>query len=845
MTNLLPSLETPWAGSHEVLVYPVGRAPYRRQKQQIQKPEGWDVWYVHGPDSRDDHPNWTEPETSFMHRHLNPERVDHGQQSYRIFGPAGPIWAGLKTQVEVIPGQRYSLQALAHGWCNHNDRDAVPGHEDCCGDPLCSWGAGRAEYAAYVEDLPPLNGDPWSDALHTAAFTVGIDPTGGGDPTSGRVIWSSALAIYNAFHPLSVFAIADNPTITVFLQQKMIWAFRNLDGYWDGVSLVEVDQPEEPITWHPPAFDYEKTAVLFGPQAGPELRAAGAIACSHPRLKGTDAQSVEDAATGPDVCSVKAVSWAEAELRPYIEENYPHVTLSFIDGESAAEIGVKLLPPLTEDVAIGMTDPRWADHRFGEDPVSRTGAYGCLLDACAVILRDVYGTDVTPPILDQLLVNARVAYFRGNLIDWPKLCSLFSSLQDPIKHNRRLSEFELTALLKDHVVILRRDDGKHFVVLERVEGEDLHVIETWDGTRQVWTIDDYLGVRAARVVEPTLQPLPDPEPSPPPPLEPGVSPGVLFGAQQQRYGEGRDEFISRVKPPAWMLLQGYEEARRIKELSPDTKVIIRYVDNDWGSYLFADDPDAAADRFLNKFRGSLERNAPWIDFVTGLNEYIAIDDYAALRASGIWLEALCAALDRIGYPARPIGFNTGVGNPEHDHLCDARGVERQIKLMVRGARALMWAGGGFGHHAYHGSRADGFCTLTTNDSDGRPNRFHYSMRSLLSIDKVLLEHDVEIDHYLTELGAIYYDPVHGMCNAGAGWRWPATMGEGAADRYVDELLLLNRYLVDWNAHNGGRLKAALLFLFGGNNDWKYFDLEGECSRKLADAFVRIQEEASG
>jgi hypothetical protein len=242
-------------------------------------------------------------------------------------------------------------------------------------------------------------------------------------------------------------------------------------------------------------------------------------------------------------------------------------------------------------------------------------------------------------------------------------------------------------------------------------------------------------------------------------------------------------------------------------------------------------------------RGALEGNAEWIDYVTGLNEYIAIDDYAALRASGIWLEAFCAAPDRIGYPARPIGFNSGVGNPEHNHLCDARGIERQMPLMVRGARALMHVRGGFGHHAYHGSRADGFCTLTTNDGDGRPNRFHYSMRSLLSIDKVLLEHDVEVDHFLTEFGAIYYDPVHRMCNAGASWRWPATMGPEAADRYVEELVLLNRFLVEWNAEHDNRLKAALLFLFGGNSEWRYFDIEGEFSMKLADALVQVREAA--
>jgi hypothetical protein len=182
-----------------------------------------------------------------------------------------------------------------------------------------------------------------------------------------------------------------------------------------------------------------------------------------------------------------------------------------------------------------------------------------------------------------------------------------------------------------------------------------------------------------------------------------------------------------------------------------------------------------------------------------------------------------------------------VGNPEHNYICDEKGIERQMPLMVRGARALMQADGGFGHHAYHGSRADGFCTLTTNDERGNPNRLHYSMRSLLSIDPVLLEHGVVVDHYLTELGAIYYDPVHRMCNAGAGWRWPATMGEGAADRYVDELVMLNGFFREWNAAHNGRLKAALLFLFGGNHEWRYFDVEGAFSTKLADALVALRD----
>ncbi|MFO7743423.1 MAG: hypothetical protein R6X31_14045, partial [Anaerolineae bacterium] len=497
MSHLLPNpnFEQPWTGSHECVVYPIASdgkpgAPYRRVKPQIQKPSGWHVWYVHN------HPTWTEPECTYMHRHLTPERIHDGQNAYRIFGPAGPVWGGLRAQVEATPGHPYTLAAHAHAWTNHNDPDAIPGHESCCGDPLCSWGAGRGPCIALFDELPELNGDPWSDALRAAQFTVGIDPTGGTDPLADTVIWSPPWAIYNRFHQLAVTVLAEACVITAFLQQKLFWPFRNNDGYWDSVSLTRTDdEGSDSPQWTPPAFDYAKTAILFGPDASPALRAAGGIACSHPRLKSTDAQSVEDAASGPPDRTIKAVGhvlseaegWEEKELRAYIDQFYPGTKLSFIEGASPAEIGVRLLPPLADDVAIGMTDARWRDHFFGEDPAAKLGAYGCVVTACAVILRDVYGTDVTPPILDQLLVNDRVAYVAGNLIDWAGFCSLFSRLQDPIKHNRRLSEFELRSLLQDHAVILRRDDGKHFVVLERVEGEELHVIETWNGQRKVWS----------------------------------------------------------------------------------------------------------------------------------------------------------------------------------------------------------------------------------------------------------------------------------------------------------------------------------------------------------------------
>lgn len=843
--NLLPqgNFEAPWDGSHQVTVYPATGAPFTRDKAEIHRPTGWDVWYRHEPNND---PAYHEPECTYVHRHLTPERIHAGNNAYRLFCSFRPFWAGLRAQVHVTRGHNYKLTAFAHAWSNHNGHDAIPGREDCIGDPACSWGAGRGPYATLFDDLPPLNGDPWNDALHAAAFAIGIDPTGGLDPDAPTVCWSPHAAIYNSYAPLTITTCAVSSTITVFLESIHRWAFRNNDAYWDSVSLVAVDAPADPVRYTPPAFDYVKTTVLLPPLASPELRAATAIACSHPDLQSTDCQSVEDAASGPPDRTVKAVGWGTLQdnLRRYVDDHYPGTKLTFIEGSTPTEIALQLLPPLATDVALAQTDPRWATAPFGEDPHASLAAYGCFVTACAIILRDVYNVDLTPPLLDQLLVNARHAFVSGNLLHWAGFCGLFGRLQDPVKHNRILPAAELRQLLDDHAIILRRHDGGHFVVLEAVRGDVLHVIDTYDGQRKTWSLHDYAGIRAVRVTHRGLPP-PDPDPPAPNPPAGAQGPVILFGAQEQRYGIGRDEFISRVQPPAWMLIQGYEQAQRIKELSPDTLVIIRHVDDAWGQYLYADDVDAAARRFVDRFRGALEANAQWIDYVVGLNEYIACNDYKALRASGPWVEAFCAELERIGYPGRPIAFNAGVGNPQHNWICDAQGIERQIPLLVRGARALMHARGAFGHHAYHGSRRDGFCTLTTKDADGRPNRIHFSMRSLLSIDPVFLQHGVVVDHVLTELGAIYFDHQHGMLNAMAGWRWPATMGDAAADRYVDELLILNRYLRDWNAVNDGRLKAALLFLYGGHDGWRYFDLEGGFSAKLADALVAIKEATRG
>jgi hypothetical protein len=819
--------------THACMVYPVDGTPYERVKGNITTPVPWThTWWVH------DENTWDEPETTFMKRSLTPERIHDGQYSLRMFASFRAVHCGLVGQVAVKDGDLFRLSAFAHAWTNHKEEDMIPGHEDCVGDPHCSWGAGRGAFASKIDDLPPLNGNAWNDALHAATFRVGIDPAGGMDPTSPSVVWSDGWAIYNIFHELSVVARAKANRISIFLSQKMRWHFRNNDGYWDTVTLMNVQNGDEPVDYYPPAFPYKKVGLVVHPQASFATGAAVGIVARHPNAKRSNFQSMEDACQGPPENRLYFLDWPDEQKDDYVEyvdEFYPHVEMSFIDGKTPTEVAVKALPPLASDIALGQTDERWADKFFGEDPREKIEAYGCFVTAAAVGIRQIYQVDMMPDLLDQLLVNARVAYVEGNLIYWEGFCSLFDKFEDPIKDNDVRTARELADLLETHFVILRRHDGGHFVVLERVEGTDLHIIDTYDGKRRIWMTADHAGVRAARV------PGQEPPSPPPPPPPPPSNPRVLMGAQQQRTGTYRDEYIARVKPPMWLLLEGYEQAQHIKSLSPETKVAIRFVDDDPFGYIYSEDLDAAATRFGNKFRDSLERNAEWIDYVLGLNEYIATNDYKALRASSDWVQAYCAWLDRINNPAKPICFNAGVGNPQHNWICDEQGIERQIPLMVPGARALMYADGAFGHHAYHGVRwQDDFCTLYESDPGGTPLPVHFSMRSLLSIDPVFVAHGVKVNHVITEMGAIYYDPIHGMCNAGAGFKYKDALN-GDIDAYVKQLVDLNRLYHNWNQQHDNRLLASIIFLWAGYSMWDKFAVEGEMGKKLADAFVAIQE----
>ena len=297
------------------------------------------------------------------------------------------------------------------------------------------------------------------------------------------------------------------------------WPIKNVGLVLGPWSLERVGDVEPEQIYHVPREPYDKAVILLPQSADAEWRQAAAIAGTDRKL--SIIQSADDALIGPDSRTIYAVNpeeWTseDDDLENYADAWYPDADIIPIEAGTPYEMAVKLLPELTEDIALAQQDSRWRELSFGEqpDPPGEIGRVGCFLTGLCIVLRNVYGRDVTPPVLDRLLVMAGAAYWDDNLLDWVEAVKLFPKLDNPIKDNSAYTAGDLLQALNDgYEVILRRADGGHFVYLEDVDAQGrLRIIDTWDGKRKSKNPGDYQGIRAARVVSETPEPQ-HPEPA--------------------------------------------------------------------------------------------------------------------------------------------------------------------------------------------------------------------------------------------------------------------------------------------------------------------------------------------
>jgi len=305
---------------------------------------------------------------------------------------------------------------------------------------------------------------------------------------------------------------------------------------------------------------------------------------------------------------------------------------------------------------------------------------------------------------------------------------------------------------------------------------------------------------------------PDPDPLPP-------TGGELISLHVQQWMAGVDYFINLVEPAVVKLVEGMEQAHRVKELSPKTEVLYRHYEGDQGQF-WDMEPKAGARKFLETFLDSLHTNAAVIKWVEPLNEMIATDDLPGIERTVAFDVAWCEVLEEEGFPARPGVLTAGVGNPQHG---------AQTEMLLPAIKAATDAGGVVvGPHAYWGA-VPGYCTLDEEWD-------HYSGRGLESWDYSARTAGIYPHYVFGEGGAVYVAPNGSMPSAYAGWRDKATLG-GDWETYLAQILQWRQKAGEWNERHADRCLGLTIFTISGYGEWKYFELGEYELRALADALT--------
>jgi len=197
-------------------------APWPQQDGQgpIQVAQPWRAWWVGKPpafvtkpyncaDAKDYGCYWAVPEFTDVQKLAYAYRVHGGLQSQKYFTYGRMHWAGLMQKVANIqPNTRLRFSAYLESWMCFEWLD-------------CDYGK--------VSDKPA--------DMH---LKIGIDPTGGEDPFSSNIIWSSEQSAWDHWVQFQVEAVASNNTVTVFTHSRADWdwARKNNDVYVDDASLV-------------------------------------------------------------------------------------------------------------------------------------------------------------------------------------------------------------------------------------------------------------------------------------------------------------------------------------------------------------------------------------------------------------------------------------------------------------------------------------------------------------------------------------------------------------------------------------------------------------------------------
>lgn len=330
-----------------------------------------------------------------------------------------------------------------------------------------------------------------------------------------------------------------------------------------------------------------------------------------------------------------------------------------------------------------------------------------------------------------------------------------------------------------------------------------------------YTATEYKSVTAASaeemVIKITAEDFDDPDvpPDPPDPPDPPAKTYTMMTYHQQDRVGGILDNLGRLHdlghPMRWYKLvhTNMEMAREIKAVSPNTKVLYRYVDNDVGHYHNNSDVNAAVNEFLAHFWEGVLLNP--IDAVESLNETIATHDYPGIMKTVAFdSEFAKEVYRRTNAAIMPVTLTAAPGNPDHGE---------EVEWLVPAARTTMQCGGMLGPHTYwpatpNRAQTDGWFSDASE-------YLHHQMRPLISWDTVFKQHGIETCYYFGESGpvAVHVRPdgsPNGFVGSGAGWKADNCL-QGNLAWLLDMIITYQGQIEVWNAANNNRCDGFAFF----------------------------------
>jgi hypothetical protein len=776
---------------------------YTVERGEIHNPVGWWSWYAHQRNDETPVPwdqnntiGWAEPEVRLSEPEHNRHRS--GARAGYLFTWRRIHEGGLFQQVPVQAGKVYRFTAFAHAWISNDDTQpptcSLPG----CG-PLW-WKAGT----------PGLNDDQRSVRL-----SVGIDPTGGIDPYASTVVWGDEWHIFNGYRdvPLTVEAVAESSSVTVFLRSSTLWPVIHNDVAWDDCALevVDIPLPPEPCRGLP-RVQYARRVNVLPPTMSLERASAIFAACWHDGRQ-TVGGSYDDAGIG-DLDERTAVLWdiPQADEQTFVDwyaEHYPGVKVEF-----AGDAGE--LPGMA---VYSQRDPRWKDERLGASTLT-IGDSGCAMVAACMLATLVEPT-LTPLELNRRL-SASGGYTPTGLLYWGKVESVVTGLRfldyttwrTTPKPDADIEQIR-TALLVAPCPIqvdfnpLDADLDSHFVLALRMLEDDIEIADPWHGDVTTVRARYWRGSLAQSIFALAEYSTDDTPPEP----EPPENEGQLLGLHFQSIEPGSLEFLSGAGPNVTKIVADQGAIMPVNAASPGSFVVYRHHLTREDELACLADPVNRARWFIDQFEAQIKPlvDAAYVDYVeTAINETMDGDKVeAAITFEHAFIDELARRMPE----ALPLVATIAVGNPH----------ESQFPLLVPLASHVIQHGGAFGYHAYwpvdHGR------SYLIEQWQWHAGRFE-------AMDAVIRDAlGYGVPWILSECGACGWNAATNAYDPAAGWKHPACFN-GDWPAYKADLLKFVGLL----KASPARVRGATLFTVCPPSwEWQHFTLDAAQLAELADA----------